>query len=204
MVVPSSTEIKPSDTVVHKIYQVPYEPGFNEDKLARFELEGEKLQLMFGVSSALKTFCEAILNNTKLLDELGDLNLIVYDSVAFCGALLGELLDVPRVEIMPWAPNTQPFALYHMIPMPVSYVPQGFTAFSDKMTFVERAMNVAAFFGWHLFGHLVCGREMNALKVKYNIKPERSFQEAVGSAELVLITADFALEYAQPLLPGRT
>ena len=71
------------------------------------------------------------------------------------------------------------------------------------MTFVERAMNLAAFFGWRLFDLLVCGREMNALKIKYNIKPEQSFQEAVGSAELVLITADFALEYAQPLLPGR-
>ena len=40
------------------------------------------------------------------------------------------------------------------------------------MTFVERAMNVAAFFGWHLFDLLVFGREMNALKIKYNIKPE--------------------------------
>ena len=203
LVIPSSTEIKPSDTVVHKIYQVPYKPGFAEDRVVRLELEGEKLEMIFGLSDAVTTLCEATLNSTKLLNELRGFDLIVYDSLAFCGALLGELLDVQRVEIMPVPPNTQTFALYHMIPMPVSYVPQGFTGFSDKMTFVERAMNVAAFFGWHLFDLLVYGREMNALKVKYNIKPERSFQEAVGSAELVLITADFALEYAQPLLPGR-
>ena len=43
---------------------------------------------------------------------------------------------------------------------------------------------------------------MNALKVKYNINPERSFQESAGDAEMVLITADFALEYPQPLIPG--
>ena len=43
---------------------------------------------------------------------------------------------------------------------------------------------------------------MNALKVKYNTKPERSFQETAGDAEMVIITADFALEYPQPLLPG--
>lgn len=203
LVVPSCTEIKPSDTVVHKIYQVPYKPDFAEDTLVRLELEGKKLQMLFAFSGALTTLCENSLKRTDLLEELRDFDLIIYDNAAYCGALLGELLDVPRVEIMPLPPTTQPFSLYHMIPMPVSYVPQGFTGFSDKMTFVERAMNLAAFFGWRLFDLLVCGREMNALKIKYNIKPERSFQEAVGSAELVLITADFALEYAQPLLPGR-
>ena len=45
---------------------------------------------------------------------------------------------------------------------------------------------------------------MNGLKEKYNITPERSYQEAVFDAEMVIITADFALEYPQPLLPGIT
>ena len=43
---------------------------------------------------------------------------------------------------------------------------------------------------------------MNSVKYKYSIKPERTFQEAVGDAELLIINADFALEYPQPLLPG--
>ena len=47
-------------------------------------------------------------------------------------------------------------------------------------------------------------RKMDALKVKYNIKPERSFQEALADAEMVIIGADFAVEYPQPLLPGMT
>ena len=184
------------------MFQVPYKRGFGEDTLVRLELEGEKFQMFFALSGALTTLCESSLNSPELLDELRDFDLIVNVNIAFCGALLGELLDVPRVEIMPAPPNTQLFALYHMIPMPVSFVPQGFTGFSDKMSSVERAMNVAALFGWHLFDLLVFGREMNALKVKYNIKPERSFQEAVGSAELLIITAHFALEYALSLLPG--
>ena len=45
---------------------------------------------------------------------------------------------------------------------------------------------------------------MDALKVKYNIKPERSFEEALADAEMVIIGADFAVEYPQPLLPGMT
>ena len=43
---------------------------------------------------------------------------------------------------------------------------------------------------------------MNALKFKYNITTDKSFQETVDGVELVLIRADFAIEFAQPLLPG--
>lgn len=43
---------------------------------------------------------------------------------------------------------------------------------------------------------------MNNIKIKYNIKPEQSLWEAQNEAELCIITADFALEYPQPLLPG--
>ncbi|KAJ7389217.1 UDP-glucuronosyltransferase 1-1 [Desmophyllum pertusum] len=63
-------------------------------------------------------------------------------------------------------------------------------------------MNFGAYFGMRLLKNFAFDRPLNALKVKYNIKPERTLQEAVGDAELVIITADFALEYAQPLLPG--
>jgi len=38
------------------------------------------------------------------------------------------------------------------------------------------------------------------LSIKLNL--EKSYQEAIGDAELVLIAADFELEYPQPLLPG--
>ena len=188
--------------MLHKIYQVPFEPGFQEDVVIRLELEGNKLQLLLKMREVLGTLCEGILNSTEILKELKDFDLIIHDSLAFCGALLGERLDIPRVEIMPVPPNA-PFALNHMIPMPISYVPQAVTGFSDKMTFPQRTINMAVYLGIKLFMHLTHGRTMNSLKVKYNIKPERSFQEAVADAELVIITADFALEYAQPLLPGK-
>ena len=90
-----------------------------------------------------------------------------------------------------------------MTPMPVSYVPQLSKAdFTDKMTFIQRVLNLAAYFVGKLALSIVTDRTMNSLKIEYNIKPERSFQEAAGDAELVLITADFALEYPLPLLPG--
>ncbi|KAL9957670.1 hypothetical protein ACROYT_G034594 [Oculina patagonica] len=213
LVVHSAHKIKPREKVAHKIYQVPYKPGFLGD-LVRIEIDqGSKLQFLLKVTEALTVICESFLNSTELQEELKGFDLIVYDSLAVCPAVMyGERFGIPRVEIV-LHPN-YPFAFNHMVPMPVSYVPQAFTGFSDKMTFMERVvnlgaylegvLNVAACFGTNLFNNIVYNRPVNpdALKAKYNITPERSFQEAVADAELVIFTADFALEYAQPLLPG--
>ena len=200
LVVPSSHEIKPRGKVPHKIYQVPYRPGLIENTFVPLELEGSKLELLMKMSEVFAVLCESALNSTKIFKELEGFDLILYASDN-CGALFGECLNIPRVEIITNAPNT-PVGFFHMIPMPVSYVPQLFLAFTDKMTLLERAVNFVAYFGGRLFMDIVFARPMNALKVKYNIKPERSFQETAGDAEMVIITADFALEYPQPLLPG--
>ena len=99
--------------------------------------------------------------------------------------MLGERFDIPRVEILP-LPLTAMFSFSNLVPMPVSYVPQLFTGFSDKMNFKERVVNFGAYFGEKPFMYLVYYRPMNTLKVRYNINPERSFQEAVGNAELLI------------------
>lgn len=201
LVVPSSQKIKPSEKVLHKIYQVPYEPGLLEDALLRLEFEGHKLQLFLRMGEVLPALCESVLNSTEVLEELKGFDLIIYDSLASCGVLIGEHLNIPRVEILPAPPNV-PFAFRHMIPMPVSYVPQLLTGFTDKMTFVERVINLGVYLGVEVFMSFAHERRMDALKVKYRIKPERSFCEAAGDVELVIITADFSIEYSQPLLPG--
>ena len=187
----------------HKIYQVPYKSEFFEHGVARLETEGSKLQLMTKMGEIQITMCERFLQSTELQEKLKGVDIIVYDTLAVCpAAMFGERFDIPRVEILP-LPPTAAFASCHMVPMPVSYVPQLPTGFSDKMNFMERVMNLGAYLGGQLFMYLVFYRPVNALKAKYNINPERSFQEAIGNAELLISTADFALEYTQPLLPGK-
>ena len=183
---------------------MPYKPDFL-DEIVRLEIEGKMLQALKYERELLITLCECALNSTELLRELQSFDLLVYDSppAAMCAPLVGELLDIPRVEMCLLAPNSL-LALNHMIPMPISYVPQLLLGLTDKMTFLERVINLVGYLGGKLIVDLVIGSTMNALKVKYNIKPERSWQKAVGDAELVIITADFALEYPQPLLPGMT
>ena len=170
--------------------------------MIRLELEGRSFQFFMKMNEILSTLCESVLNSTEIFKELEGFDLIIYDSISNGGVLIGEKLDIQRVEIMPGPPNN-PFGFGHMIPMPVSYVPQLITGFSDEMTLVERVLNLGAYLVFKL-GVSLSYRKMDALKVKYNIKPERSFEEALGDAEMVIIGADFAVEYPQPLLPGMT
>ena len=202
MVTSSSQKIKPSANIPHTLYQVPYKSGFLEDMMIRLQLEGgQSPKFFFKVQETLASLCEAALNSTEVVNELKGFDLIIYDSSGLCAVLIGQKLGIRRVEILPVPPNN-PLSFMHMMPMPISYVPQHFTGFTDKMTFMERVMNLGAYLGGLAVINLGFARTMNALKVKYNIKPERILQEAVGDAEMVIITADFALEYPQPLLPG--
>lgn len=49
---------------------------------------------------------------------------------------------------------------------------------------------------------LIFAYSMSPLKV--NITPEISYNEAIANVELVIVLADFTMEYAQPLLPDRS
>ena len=201
MVSPSTQQIKPHEKIRHIIYQVPFNPDFLDDWL-RLEIEGRNFELFTRTPKIISGLCGGALNSTDMLDELKNYDLIIHFAVINCASLVGEFLDIPRVEIFPYPPNII-FNVYHMTPMPVSYVPQLSKAdFTDKMTFIQRVLNLAAYFVGKLALSIVTDRTMNNLKIEYNVKPERSFQEAAGDAELVLITADFALEYPLPLLPG--
>lgn len=194
--------MKPSQKITHKVFQVPYEAETTAESLAKDLMEkGTSLEVILNVNEMHRVLCECLLNSTDLLDNLRGFDLIVHDSVSACPVLVAEFLNIQRVEVLPGSPN-QPFVLYHMVPMPLSYIPHSFPGFSDQMTFVQRVVN----FGMSIFESRIfmgsLAETMNDVKFKYNIKPERSFQRAVSDAELLIISADFALEYPQPLLPG--
>ena len=86
--------------------------------------------------------CDAVLNSTDVLKELKSFDLLVHDGpLSMCGPLVSESLGIPRVEILMAALT---FGLNPMIPMPVSYIVQSQLGFTDKMTFMERVINLMA------------------------------------------------------------
>ena len=201
MVVSSDWQSKHGGKIPHKVFQVPFEHGFLEEKLIRPALEENKHKIGWNMHKLHLTVCDCLLNSTELLQELMDFDLIVYDTFGPCAVLVSDLFKLPNV-IIATAPPNYAFSIYHMVPLPLSYIPIRETGFPGNMTFVQRVMNVGMYCLQHVLFEILFVRSLDALKYKYNINPDRGFKEGYGDAELVIFLADFAIENPQPLLPG--
>lgn len=202
MLVSSDRPAKPNEKIPHKTFQVPYKPGFIEDMLIRPALEENKHLIGWNLQNIQLVMCECLLSSSELLQELKSFDLIVFDATAPCGVILSQLLDIQSVIIVIGPPNYA-FSIYHMVPLPVSYVPMRETGFTSKMTFMQRVANLGMYALTKVLLDLLFVGAWDALKAKFNITVERSFKEEFGDSELVIFLADFALEYPQPLLPGK-
>ena len=177
---------------------MPFDPGSLEEFAAKTAIEEGIIMTLIYLNELKRVKCNHLLNDTELLQDLRSFDLIVYEASAHCSVLVAKLLGIPRVVICPVGPNAGVGSHYN-IPLPVSYVPTRFTRFTSKMSFTQRLVNL----GLHIFNQLVLqiflARFSSPFKDKYNITSHR---EALINDELVILPADFALEYPQPLLPG--
>ncbi|KAL9957741.1 hypothetical protein ACROYT_G034677 [Oculina patagonica] len=202
LVAPSNQkESRTGEKIPHKTYQVPFDPAFVEEFVVKTAIEEGIWRLIINRIELQRVACEHLLNNTELFQELKNFDLIVFEAGASCIPLVADLLGVPRVVIIPVSPNV-PMSSHLKIPSPASYVPSMMTTFTSEMSFIQRLANL----GLYIFTQLavvMITSSMSLLKDKYNITPGISYHEAIGNNELVIIEADFALEYPQPLLPGQ-
>ena len=201
MLVSSDRPTKPNEKIPHKTFQVPYKPGFVEDLLIRPALAGGKYTVGWNYHKIQLVMCECLLNNSALLQELKNFDLIVFDCFAPCGVLLSEVLNIPNVMVVTGSPNDI-FSVYRKSPLPLSYVPMRGSGFPSNMTFIQRVRNVLKYCFGRVLMELLFIRTMEEIKVKFNINPERSYSESFSDSALVLYLADFAMEFPQPLLPG--
>ena len=93
LIVSSDVKISSNEKLPHFIYKVPYEPGFSEELLVKPAIDGNQLKGMWALAQVEKVMCECLLNDTKLLQELKDFDLLVYEGAALCAVLLGEHLE---------------------------------------------------------------------------------------------------------------
>ena len=188
------------EKIPHKIYQTPYDEAFKEEYVIRKAIEEGWWKLLISLNELGSVMCDLLLNNTELLQDLRNFDLIVYDELALCTALVAERLGIPTVVIVPVSPTLP--KRYLMIPSPVSYVPLMMTAFTSKMSFTQRLANLGAYIFSEWAPYFLFAGYLKPVKDKYNISPEMSCFEVFSNFELVIIEADFAFEYPQPLLPG--
>ena len=202
LVRPAVRDAPPSNEqkIPYRTFLTPYDEKDTENT-AITAMEGKMWKTINRLHEMQRVNCEYMLNDTVLLQELKSFDLIVYESFSFCAVLVSELLGIPKVIIFSGPPNG-PGTFAHNIPHPVSYIPAPMTLFTSEMTFLQRLVNFGAYNFIQSAEQVLIARYMGSLKEEYNITPGKSYQEAAGTAELVLFLADFALEYPQPLLPG--
>ena len=188
------------EKIPHKIYQIPYDEAFTEEYVIKKAIEEGWWRLLISLNELGSVVCDFLLNDTELLQDLKNFDLVVYDDLALCTALVAERLSIPTVVIIPLPPTLA--KSYLMIPYPVSYVPLMMTAFTSRMSFTQRLANLGAYIFFEWASYFLFAGYLSPVKEKYNISPEISCFEAFRNFELVIIEADFAFEYPQPLLPG--
>ena len=207
MLLSSAQSFKPSDKISIKVYQVPYQPGFEEEFLeksvtkAKHDSQNEvsAFQKLNNFAELHANFCRGLLD----LEGIRDLkpNIIVGDSHFSCSGLVAEFFHVKLVLVCP-SGLTHAMLPVFKSPNPLSYAPQPFTGLDDNMTFTERLMNVAGFLLANIIGRVFMFPAMDKVKQQYNITPQISTGESLGKAHVVLVQSHFALDFPRPLTPG--
>lgn len=188
-----------SNTVRHSVYKYPFE----DEHLAPKSPSRSFLEIMRDCKRWQELFiktCKALLIHIKYhTEELREFDLMFSDSPPECGALISELLGLPRIDIKPAGFGMR---LYRDDISLVSYIPEIFSSGCDKMSFVERVEN----FLYYIL--LTAAKPIdfalyNGLWREFGLPEDRTFQDAINRAEMVIIIGHFALEYPRPILPGK-
>lgn len=154
------------------------------------------------VSKLMAMYCEGVLNDRELMNDIQNADLIIGDVLYMCSSLIASKFSLPHVVILT---NTLNLPAMHAfgIPFTPSYVPQFKSSLTDKLSFVERLENI---YHWILvywaFNHGMVP-PFHDLKERYNIEPDKSIYETLGRVDLILSQKPFILEYPRPVLPSK-
>ncbi|XP_062972116.1 UDP-glucuronosyltransferase 1A1-like isoform X6 [Elgaria multicarinata webbii] len=145
--------------------------------------------------------CRHFLYDTELIQFLQESNFdaIFSDPVFPCAPILAEYLSLPTVYFLRGLPCSLDFQAAQC-PSPDSYIPQGFTAYSDRMTFTERVKNVLAKTLNFLFCHLFLAN-YEQLASEF-LQRKITVLELFSKASIWLLRYDFVFNFPRPVMPN--
>nr|XP_061802138.1 UDP-glucuronosyltransferase 2B20-like [Nerophis lumbriciformis] len=115
------------------------------------------------------------------------------------GVLLAHYLDLPTVFNVRWILNGE--AHFAIAPSPLSYIPQVFSNYSDKMDFTQRLKNVIYHGAMVYMHHFVSDPPYRALCERY-FGGDVSVMSLMQGADLWLMRVDFTFELPRPTMPN--
>ncbi|XP_031698218.1 UDP-glucuronosyltransferase 1-5-like, partial [Anarrhichthys ocellatus] len=163
----------------------------------RFKLEMEQAQQTSQLHEKTCKMLELLFENKELIRLLRDANydLVLTDPAIPGGVILAHYLRLPLVFNVRWTSHGE--GHFSIAPSPVSYVPMTGTELSDKMSFLERLLNVIIFgFTKYQIAQYVLPNYVSLID-KY-IGPDRDFISLFQAADLWLMRVDFVFEFPRP------
>ncbi|XP_072788067.1 UDP-glucuronosyltransferase 1A1-like [Taeniopygia guttata] len=204
--------IKPSKNFVMKMYSVPYT---KEDLKKEFQAffhfsfeQGPFLERLVKAYQGIKritdfgvTSCEQLLQNKELVTYLEDskFDAILTDPVQLCGAILAKHLSLPAVYFLRGLHCGLDFEATQC-PRPPSYVPRGFTQFTDHMAFLQRVKNLL----YDIPDNFICDFAFDPFSKLASefLQQDVTVQDLLRQASVWLLRLDFVLDYPRPLMPN--
>ncbi|XP_035483379.1 UDP-glucuronosyltransferase 2A1 [Scophthalmus maximus] len=167
----------------------------------RFKLEMEQSKKACEIHEKTCRMLEQLFEDKDLIKSLQDANydLFLTDPAIPGGVLLAHYLRLPLVFNVRW--TSQGEGHFSIAPSPLSYVPMTGTELSDKMSFLERVLNIAIFgFTEYQIAQYIFP-SYDALIKKY-LGPDADFLSLFQAADLWLMRVDFVFEFPRPTMPN--
>ncbi|XP_016095048.1 UDP-glucuronosyltransferase 1-5-like isoform X1 [Sinocyclocheilus grahami] len=144
---------------------------------------------------------EGLLSNKDLMKKLHEYNFdaILTDPFEPTGPIVGEFLSIPAIYMQTSHPCGAD-ALASQCPAPASYVPQGFTHFTDRMNLWQRSVNLVR----TLLQPMACERMFARADelASQVLQRKTSMVKIMSRAALWFVHSDFAFEFPRPLMPN--
>ncbi|KAM3592339.1 uncharacterized protein V6R79_016890 [Siganus canaliculatus] len=164
-------------------------------------LQWEMLSLLSRIHEQASAMVVEMFENETLMQSLRDaqFDVVLLDPALLGGVLVAHELQLPTVFNVNWICSGD--GHYMMSPSPMSYVPTSGNAASDKMTFLQRVMNLLQFTFNTFADELLVYPHYDKLVHKY-FSPDVSVYHLLRAADIWLMRVDFVFEFPRPTMPN--
>ncbi|XP_072902722.1 UDP-glucuronosyltransferase 1A1-like isoform X1 [Hemitrygon akajei] len=147
------------------------------------------------------TNCKYLLFNAELMQELMEakFDALLTDPFSPCGVIVADYLSLPTVNLLRWIPCGLEYSATKC-PRPLSYVPRLLTKNTDRMTFLQRTVNVIANFLEMWLCHFLYS-PFEDLAIRF-LQKDVTLVQLLSQSSIWLLRYDFILEYPRPLMPN--
>ena len=163
--------------------------------------EGNVLKAVHKLTELQLINCDAIFNNSVVMREIENADLIVWIEIFYCAAILAEHAKKPHVVFMAVTPTM--LGEIFKIPLPPSYVPVVASGLGEEMTFFQRVQNRIMYAVMNFLRDFPLNLRFKCFQKKHNVSPKKSLVELISSAEAALLQTHPAVEYAHPLVQSK-